>query len=127
MSKCKGKHCHLWQRRRERQVHSLALPLLQRPKIPRGGLLSLRWRLCLSQFGVLLLEDFGRERLEADGDKDSLFSNAELAVSAISSILRDFDLKRSDALPVEETLALSLQGVTSVSSRVFIYLPLSWF
>ena len=33
---------------------NLALPLLPRPKIPRGGLLSLRWRLCPSQFGVLL-------------------------------------------------------------------------
>ena len=54
MSKCRGKHCHLRSKCRERQVHSLALPLLQRLKIPRGGLLSLRWRLCLSQFGVLL-------------------------------------------------------------------------
>ena len=72
-------------------------------------------------------EDLGRECLKADGDEDSLLSNAELAVGVISSILRDSDLKRSDALPVEEALALSLQGVTSVSSRVFICLPLSWF
>ena len=72
-------------------------------------------------------EYLGRERLGADGDEDSLLSNAELAAGAISSVLRDSDLKRSDALPVEEALALSLQGVASVSSRVFICLPLSWF
>ena len=62
-----------------------------------------------------------------DGDEDSLLSNVELVVGSISSILGDSDLKRSDALPVEEALALSLQEVTSVSSRVFICLPLSWF
>ena len=54
----------------------------------------------------------------ADGDGDSLLSNAELAAGAISSILRESDLKRSSALPVEEALALSLQGVASVSSSV---------
>ena len=69
----------------------------------------------------------GRERLEADGDEDSLFSNAMLATGVVSSVLRDSDLKRSDALPIEEALALSLQGVASISSRVFICLPLSWF
>ena len=66
-----------------------------------------------------------RKRPEADGDEDSLLSNAELAAGAISSILRDSDLTRSSALPVEEALALSLQWVTSVSSRVFMCLPLS--
>ena len=55
-----------------------------------------------------ILEDLGRERLGADGDEDSLLSNAKLAVGAISSVLRDSDLKRSDALSVEESLALSL-------------------
>ena len=54
----------------------------------------------------LILEDLGRERLGANGDEDSLLSNAELPAGAISSILRDSDLKRSDALPVEEALAL---------------------
>ena len=72
-------------------------------------------------------EDLRRERLGVDGDDDSLLSNAELAAGAISSILKDSDLKRSDALTVEEALALSLQGVASVSSRTFICLPLSWF
>ena len=74
-----------------------------------------------------IAEDLGRKRPKADGDEDSLLSNADLVASAISSILRDFDLKRSDAMPVEEALALSLQGVASVSSRVFMCLPLSWF
>ena len=64
----------------------------------------------------------GRKRLEADGDGDSLLFNAELAIGEISSILRDSDLKRSNALPVEEALALSLKGVDSVSSRVFLCL-----
>ena len=74
-----------------------------------------------------IAEDLGRKRPEADGDEDSLLSNAKLAVGAISSILRDSDLKRSGVLPVEEALALSLQGVASVSSRVFLCLLLSWF
>ena len=55
-----------------------------------------------------IAKDLGRKRLEADGDGDSLLSNAELAAGVISSILRDSDLKRSGALPVEEALALSL-------------------
>ena len=59
----------------------------------------------------LIAKDLGRKRPEADGDEDSLLSNAELAAGAISSILRDSDLKRSGALPVEEALALSLHGV----------------
>ena len=72
-------------------------------------------------------EELGRKRPEDDGDGDSLLFNAELASRAISSVLRDSNLKRSGALPVEEALALSLQGVASVSSRVFPCLPLSWF
>ena len=72
-------------------------------------------------------EDLGRKRPETDRDGDSLLSNVEFAAGAISSILRDSDLKRSGALLVEEALALSLQGVASVSSRVFFCLPLSWF
>ena len=70
---------------------------------------------------------WGRKRPEADGDGDSLLFNAELVAGAISSVLRDSDLKRSGALPIEEALALSLQGVASVSPRVFLCLPLSWF
>ena len=68
--------------------------------------------------------------LGVDEDGDSLLSNAELAASAILSILRESDLKRSGALSVEEALALSLQGVASVSSGVslrfvFFFLGLS--
>ena len=50
-----------------------------------------------------------------DENKDSLLSNAELATGAISSILKDSDLRRSKGLLVDEALALSLQGVASVS------------
>ena len=59
---------------------------------------------------------------EISGDGDSLLLNAELAAGAVSSILKDFDLKRSSALPVDEALALSLQGVASVSSHTLSYL-----
>ena len=45
---------------------------------------------------------------EISGDGDSLLLNAELAAGAVSSILKDYDLKRSSALPVDEALALSL-------------------
>ena len=51
-------------------------------------------------------------------DKDSLLFNAELAAGAISSVLKDSDLGRSKALPVDEALALSLQRVASVSPCV---------
>ena len=50
-------------------------------------------------------------------DGDSLLLNAELAAGVVSSILKDSNLKRSSALPVDEALALSLQGVASVSSH----------
>ena len=59
----------------------------------------------------------GRKCSEADEDGDSLLFIAELAAGAVSSILKDYDLKRSGALPVEESLALSLKGVASVSSH----------
>ena len=49
-----------------------------------------------------------RDRFEAAGSEDSLLSHAELAAGAVSSILRDSDLRRVDALSVEEALALLL-------------------
>ena len=52
------------------------------------------------------------------GDEDSFLLNAELAAGAVSSILKDYDLVRSKALPIDEALALSFQGVASVSSHV---------
>ena len=57
-----------------------------------------------------------KSKISEDGD--SLLFNAELAAGAISSILKDSDLRRSKALPVDEALALSLQGVSSVSPCV---------
>ena len=65
-------------------------------------------------------ERLKRKTLESkvDEDGDSLLLNTELAAGAISSILKDSDLGRSKALPVDEALALSLQGVASVSPDV---------
>ena len=57
-----------------------------------------------------------KQKINKDGD--SLLLDAELAAGTISSILKDYDLGRSKALPVNEALALSLQGVTSVSPCV---------
>ena len=61
-----------------------------------------------------------RDRSEAARDEDSLLSHAELAVGVVSSILRDSDLRRVGALPVEEALALLLQGTASVRPSAFI-------
>ena len=55
---------------------------------------------------------------KVDENQDSLLSNAELAVGAVSSILKDSDLGRSKAMLVDEALALSLQGVASVSLQL---------
>ena len=52
-------------------------------------------------------------------DENSLLFNAKLSAGAISSVLKDSDLRRSKALPVDEALALSLQGVASVSPCVW--------
>ena len=54
--------------------------------------------------------DVGRGRFGVVGDEDTLLSHVELAVGAVSSIIRDFDLKKVDALSVEEALALLLKG-----------------
>ena len=72
------------------------------------------------------MEELRGKRPEADEDGDSLLFNVELAAGTVSSILRESDLKRSGALPVKEALALSLQGVASVSSCVSLCLLLSW-
>ena len=52
---------------------------------------------------------------KAGAVKDSLLSNPELEAGAISSILLESDVGRSKGLPVDEALALSFQGVASVS------------
>ena len=61
-----------------------------------------------------------RDHFEAAGDEDSLLSHAKLATRVVSSILLDSDLKKVDALPVEEALALLLQGTTSVRPSAFV-------
>ena len=55
-----------------------------------------------------------RDRFEAARDEDSLLSHAELAVGAVSSILRDFDLRRVDALPIEDVQPLYVQVLSSI-------------
>ena len=55
-------------------------------------------------------DEVRRDRFGVVGSKDSLLSHAELAAGAVSSILRDSDLRKVDALSVEEALALLLQG-----------------
>ena len=64
-------------------------------------------------------EELKRKGPGTDGNGDSLLLNVELTAGAVSSILKDSDLKRSGALPVEEALALSLQRVAFVSSCIF--------
>ena len=65
-------------------------------------------------------EDLKRKDPESKsgGDGDSFLLNAELAAGVVSSILKDSDLEGSNAPPVDEALALSLQGVASVSSYI---------
>ena len=65
--------------------------------------------------------DVGDDYFGAEGGEDSLFTNAELAVKAILSILQDYDLKKVEALCVVEALALSLQVTISVCSSAFFY------
>ena len=66
----------------------------------------------------LRVEELKMKDSETAGDGDSLLLNAELAAGAVSSILKDFDPKKSSALPVDEALALSFQGVASISSQI---------
>ena len=67
-------------------------------------------------------EDEGRGCFGNEGEEDSLLANSKLAVVVVSSILRDFDLRRADAMPVEDVLALSLYGAATVCPNAFICL-----
>ena len=67
-------------------------------------------------------EDEGKGCFGTEGEEDSLLANSELAAGAVSSILRDSDLRRADAMSVEDVLALSLQGATTVCPDAFICL-----
>ena len=62
----------------------------------------------------------GRGRFGAVGDEDSLLSHVELAAGDVSSILRDSDLRKVDALSVEEALALMLQGTVSIRPSAIV-------
>ena len=66
----------------------------------------------------LRAEELKRKNSETGGDGDSFLLNAELAAGAVLSILKDSNLKRSSVLPIDEVLALSLQGVASISSHI---------
>ena len=63
-------------------------------------------------------DEVRRDRFGAIGSEDSLLSHAELAIGVVSSILRDSDLRKVDALSVEEALALLLKGIASVCPSV---------
>ena len=67
-------------------------------------------------------EDEGKGCFGIEGGEDSLLANSELAVGVVSSILQDSDLKRTDAMSVEDVLALSLQGAATVCLNAFIFL-----
>ena len=64
------------------------------------------------------VEELKRKGPETEGDGDSLLLNVELAAGAVSSILKDSDLKRSGALPVEEAFGSIPPRVASVSSHI---------
>ena len=61
-----------------------------------------------------------RDRFGAVGSEDSLLSHAELAAGAVSSILCESNLRKVDALSVEEALALLLQGTASIRPSAFV-------
>ena len=63
-----------------------------------------------TEFPYLMLEDVRRDCFGAEGDEVSLLSNAKLTARTVSSILKDFDVQKMDALLVKEALPLSLQG-----------------
>ena len=64
-------------------------------------------------------DEMRRDRFGAVGSEDSLLSHAELAAGAVSSILRDSDHRKVNALSVEEALFLRLQGIVSVRPSAF--------
>ena len=63
-------------------------------------------------------DEVRRDSFGAVGSEDSLLSHAKLAARAVSSIIRDSDLRKVDALSVEEALTLLLQGTASVRPSV---------
>ena len=65
-------------------------------------------------------DDVGRGRFGVVGNEDSLLSHAELVYGAVSSIIRDSDLKKVDALSVEETWLFCSRG-----PLLYVLTPLS--
>ena len=53
-------------------------------------------------------DEVRRDHFGVVGSEDSLLSHAELTVGIVSFILHDSDLKKVDALSIEEALALLL-------------------
>ena len=72
-------------------------------------------------------EDEGRDCFEIKRDEDSQLTNSELVAGAVSSILWESNLKRVNAMSVEEALALSLKGVATVCPDSFICSFHRWF
>ena len=68
-----------------------------------------------------------RDCFEAIGSEDSPLSHAELTIGVVSSILRDSNLRKVDALSVEEAMALLLQGTASIRPSAFFNLFLYSF
>ena len=65
--------------------------------------------------------DVRNNRFGVERGENSLFTNAELITETVSSIIQDSDLKKVEAICVEEALALSLQGIVSVCPSAFFY------
>ena len=66
-------------------------------------------------------EGEGRKHPGLETDEDSLLASIEFAARVISSVLQNSDLKRANAMPVEEALALSLQEAATVCPDAFIF------
>ena len=65
-----------------------------------------------------MLDEVMRDSFGAVGSEDTLLFHAELATGAVSSILCYSDLRKEDALFVDEAFALLLQGTASVRPSV---------
>ena len=77
-------------------------PLTQRAELPSGA-----------------SKGEGRKHHRHERDEDSLLANAELAVGALSSILWDSNLKKTDYMSVGEALTSSLKGAVMVCPDAF--------
>ena len=58
----------------------------------------------------MMSKDGERSCLGTEREEDSLLANLELAAGAMSSILRDSDIKRADAMSIKDVL-ISAQKV----------------